>query len=181
MTPRARRTAPAPRAFPVRPPPTRAALPGVSRSLSIHLLRSREAVMRFFRPHLRRLGLTEQQWRVLRVLNDSGPMDAGRLASDAVLLPPSLSRIVRDLMRRGCLARRALRDDRRRVELSITAAGVDLLRRGARDSLRAYGRIAELFGSAQLDQLMTLLDRLERRLAQGEGSGQTSATAGQDT
>lgn len=143
-----------------------ATLPSVSRSLAIHLLRSREAVMRYFRPHLRSLNLTEQQWRVLRVLNDSGPMDAGRLAADAVLLPPSLSRIVRELVRRGCLERRSPHDDGRRVELSITPAGADLLRAGAPDSNRAYGTIADLFGSKDLKTLLKMLDRLEHTLAQ---------------
>jgi len=163
--PRAPRSFSAPRTARARRP----ALPGVSRSLAIHLLRSREAVMRYYRPHLRKLNLTEQQWRVLRVLDEGGPMDAGRLARDAVLLPPSLSRIVRDLMQRGCLERRALQQDRRRVELSITAAGLEVLRSGARDSLRAYGTIAELFGRRDLDLLLTLLDRLERSLSGAAG------------
>src|SRR5208283_3623306 len=39
-----------------------------SRSLPMSLLRAREAVMRHFRPSLRRHGLTEQQWRILRAL-----------------------------------------------------------------------------------------------------------------
>ena len=39
-----------------------------SRSLPMSLLRAREAVMRQFRPSLRRHDLTEQQWRILRAL-----------------------------------------------------------------------------------------------------------------
>jgi len=39
-----------------------------SRSLPMSLLRAREAVMRQFRPALRRHDLTEQQWRILRAL-----------------------------------------------------------------------------------------------------------------
>jgi homoprotocatechuate degradation regulator HpaR len=123
--------------------------------------------MRYFRPHLRKLNLTEQQWRVLRVLNEKGPMDAGRLAIDTVLLPPSISRIVRDLVRKGLLARRALRDDKRRVTLSITPAGVMVLRSGARDSARAYAIIARRFGAAELAILLAMLGRLEDCLEPG--------------
>jgi len=113
---------------------------------------------------LRELGLTEQQWRVLRVLNESGPLEAGCLATDAVLLPPSVSRIVRDLVADGLLSRTSTRDDRRRVEVSITAEGLKLLRRGSRDSARAYRLIAKEFGATELANLLALLKRLEHRL-----------------
>jgi len=148
---------------------TAPALPPVRRSLSIRLLRSREAVMRYFRPHLRKQRLTEQQWRVMRLLSESGPIDAGRLAADAVLLPPSLSRIVRDLAQRGLIERRTLDDDRRRAEVSITAAGIAALRRGARGSTLAYQAIAKRFGARELDNLLALLDRLQRTLTAGTG------------
>jgi homoprotocatechuate degradation regulator HpaR len=121
--------------------------------------------MGYFRPNLRRLGLTEQQWRVLRVLNDNGPTDAKQLATDAVLLPPSLSRIVRDLVRKGLLERRVASDDRRRVEIMITPAGIVALRSGARASVRAYDVIAHRFGSRDLATLLLLLERLEAALA----------------
>ena len=47
----------------------RGRLRNVSRSLPVALLRTREAVMRQFRPVLRSVDLTEQQWRVLRALD----------------------------------------------------------------------------------------------------------------
>ena len=36
--------------------------------------------MAYFRPHHRKGGITEQQWRVIRVLYLDGEMDAGDLA-----------------------------------------------------------------------------------------------------
>ena len=36
-----------------------------ARSLPMQLLRAREVLMQEFRPHLRKQGLSEQQWRVL--------------------------------------------------------------------------------------------------------------------
>ena len=50
------------------------------RSLPIALLRAREAVMAYFRPHHRKGGITEQQWRVIRVLYLDGETDATTLA-----------------------------------------------------------------------------------------------------
>lgn len=62
------------------------------RSLPIALLRAREAMMQHFRPMLAVHDLTEQQWRVLRVLAESGAKDATQLAELAQILGPSLSR-----------------------------------------------------------------------------------------
>jgi hypothetical protein len=62
-------------------------------SLPIALLRAREAVMAYFRPHHRKGGITEQQWRVIRVLYLDGETDATSLARCSYLLAPSLSRI----------------------------------------------------------------------------------------
>src|SRR5260370_20470549 len=66
-------------------------------SLPIALLRAREAVMSYFRPHHRKGGITEQQWRVIRVLSLDGETDATSLARRSYLLAPSLSRILKDL------------------------------------------------------------------------------------
>ena len=51
-----------------------------SRSLPIALLRARDAVMSRFRPMLQERGFTEQQWRVLRVLDEGGPLDPTEIA-----------------------------------------------------------------------------------------------------
>ena len=42
--------------------------PDFEHSLPMMLLRAREAVMGRFRPMLREFDLTEQQWRIIRVL-----------------------------------------------------------------------------------------------------------------
>ncbi|MBT7906778.1 MAG: MarR family transcriptional regulator, partial [Marinovum sp.] len=56
------------------------ALPPNSRSLPIALIRAREGVMLPIRQMLSETGITEQQWRVLRVLAEYGVMDAKTLA-----------------------------------------------------------------------------------------------------
>ena len=61
------------------------------------LLRTREAVMCLFRPGLRGRGVTEQQWRILRALAHTGPMEVTELAEATFLLGPSLSRILPDM------------------------------------------------------------------------------------
>lgn len=134
------------------------------RSLPMSLLRAREAVMDRFRPVLRAHGVTEQQWRVLRALAATGPIDAGGLAEVCCLLRPSLTRILRDLLARGLIARHTNAQDQRVSEISITAQGEELIAQVGPHSERQYREIADLLGPGDLERLYALLERLEARL-----------------
>ena len=57
------------------------------RSLPIALLRAREAVMSHFRPMLAKYDVTEQQWRVIRVLAEAGTLDASDVADTRGVQP----------------------------------------------------------------------------------------------
>lgn len=54
-------------------------------SLTIALLRAREAAMSYFRPIVKRHNLTEQQWRIVRILAESPSMDFHDLAYRACI------------------------------------------------------------------------------------------------
>ena len=69
--------------------------PFIHRNLPRLLLQARESVMAHTRPSLREHGLSDQQWRVLRVLNEGGALDAAELAARANILAPSLTRMIR--------------------------------------------------------------------------------------
>jgi len=140
------------------------ALRDLSRSLPMALMRAREAVMQYFRPHHRQHGITEQQWRVLRVLYKSGDLEIGELARQSVLMAPSLSRILRDLEKARMISRRAVRTDLRRSVISISPAGLEMLAKIAPLSEASFAQISRIFGEQQLDQLFKLLYELERKL-----------------
>lgn len=145
-----------------------AGLRPLRRSLPMTLLRAREAVMERFRGMLRDNGLTEQQWRVIRVLAEREPLEVSDLAAHSFLLPPSLSRILRFLAARRLIKRRALNADQRRHEVSLTAAGRRLFRRVAPSSEAIYRELEQAFGEKNLEQLYALLSDLERTLAPGK-------------
>lgn len=141
--------------------PTDARMPSeTSRSLPIALLRAREAVMVRFRPILAAHGVTEQQWRVLRVLGERGPLDASELAERSCLLAPSLTRMIRHLEERGLIARARNESDGRRAMLSITGRGLDLIAGVAPESRQIYETIERRFGSDRLRDLLDLLGDL---------------------
>jgi homoprotocatechuate degradation regulator HpaR len=145
-----------------------------SRSLPMSLLRAREAVMRQFRPSLRRHGLTEQQWRILRALTAVEAIEVTELARVAFLLGPSLSRILRDLETRKLIERRTAKADLRRGMVSISTRGLRLIDAVAPNSEAIYAEITSRFGARKLGQLQDMLGLLERSLAAMEVAGDSS-------
>jgi homoprotocatechuate degradation regulator HpaR len=136
-----------------------------SRSLPMSLLRAREAVMRQFRPSLRRHDLTEQQWRILRALAAVEAIEVTELARTAFLLAPSLSRILRDLEARRLIERRAAKADLRRGVVSISDKGLKLMDAVAPSSEAIYAAIARRYGARKLAELQDMLGALETSLA----------------
>jgi homoprotocatechuate degradation regulator HpaR len=163
-------------------PIRRLKLPEFSHSLPMLLLRGREAVMRHFRPSLLENGVTEQQWRVLRALSSVEEMEVMVLADATYLLPPSLSRILKDMQRRGLVARRTHVTDLRRNLVAITPKGYHLLDTLAPRSEEIYTEIARRFGDRNFSSLQRLLRKLEYTLDAGapeqlgKGAGTPSST-----
>jgi homoprotocatechuate degradation regulator HpaR len=137
-----------------------------SRSLPMSLLRAREAVMRLFRPSLRRHGLTEQQWRILRALASIDAIEVTELARVAFLLGPSLSRILRDLEARHLIERRTAKADLRRGVVSISAKGLKLIEAVAPSSEAIYAAMTKRYGARKLAELQDMLHALEGSLSE---------------
>ena len=129
------------------------------------LLRARESVMREFRAVLRRHGMTEQQWRVLRALTASEEIEILALAEVTFLLPPSLSRILRDLEERKLILRRAIPEDLRRGLVSISPRGMAMIETVGTQSEQIYREITRRFGAGKLRALHELLASLEQSMA----------------
>jgi homoprotocatechuate degradation regulator HpaR len=124
------------------------------------LLRAREAVMPRFRPLLAEHGVTEQQWRVIRILGDSGPLDATELARRCVILMPSLTRIIRALAERKLVTRKPDATDGRRVVLDVTPEARTLIVSMLPEINSVYARLEREFGKQQLERTLDLLERL---------------------
>ena len=153
-------------------PSPAALLPAVSDSLPVRLLRAREAVMQRVRPILRAHDVTEQQWRVLRMVRDLKETEVTVLAGEAFLLAPSLSRILRDLAARGLLTRRSADGDQRRSVVSLTDEGRALIARAEPELSEASVEVHSLFGAERLDALKRLLTELESALALPDRTGE---------
>ena len=134
------------------------------RNLPRLLLEAREAVMLHTRPALRGHGLSDQQWRVLRVLgehaDESGGIETGRVAREAYLLGPSLTGVLARMERDGLIERARDPGDQRRTVVLPTARGLALVQ-SLSDTVEAhYQWMEQQLGRTQLTQLYALLDQV---------------------
>ena len=128
-----------------------------SKFLPIAILRARESIMLIFRQILAKNGFTEQQWRVLRVLSEKGTSDAGQVAFDACILAPSLSRIIGKLEKNNFISRFVDNKDGRRINLTLTPLGEEILSKIAPDMDVVYKAIQKRYGEDKLNDLLNLL------------------------
>ena len=120
--------------------------------------------MERFRPMLADHEVTEQQWRVLRVLDETGRMEAGLLAARACVLPPSLSRIIKTLEAQDLIKSSRDRDDGRRTMLALAPKGRRLLESAAQESAAIYATIEGAYGKSAVNDLLDRLEQLQLSL-----------------
>lgn len=132
-------------------------LRSLDRSLPMELLKARESAMAQFKPMLRDFGLTEQQWRVIRVLAAYGQMEASELARRSILLAPSLTRILQFLEGERLIKRQSHKSDQRRALLELSEKGEKLFVKVAPAAEAVYARMEKSFGSARMEELYRLL------------------------
>lgn len=136
-------------------------LPSTRRSLPIALLRAREGVMSPIRDMLADTGITEQQWRVLRVLAEYGSLDATTLAERSSLLFPSLTRISTTMRNKGLITQTRDATDRRRQLIAITDDGQKIINDHAHQAANIVANFRATLGDAHYELLLDLLGQLD--------------------
>jgi homoprotocatechuate degradation regulator HpaR len=137
-----------------------AATPFVHRNLPRLLLQARESVMAHTRPSLRDHGLSDQQWRVLRVLGEHGVVETGRVAREAFILGPSLTGVLSRMERDGLIQRERDPADQRRTVVQATPKGMKLVARLQQTIEAHYEWMEKSLGKQKLGELYALLDAL---------------------
>lgn len=136
--------------------------PFVHRNLPRLLLEAREAVMAHTRPSLRVHGLSDQQWRVLRVLgehaDEAAGVETGRVAREAYLLGPSLTGVLTRMERDGWIERQRCPQDARRTVVRATAAGLAKVQALSQTIEAHYRWMEQGLGKTNLKALYELLD-----------------------
>ena len=130
------------------------------RNLPRLLLQARESMMAHTRPSLRAHGLSDQQWRVLRVLGEHGTVETGRVAREAFILGPSLTGVLARMERDGLVQRRRDSGDQRRNVVEATPKGLKLVQRLSLTIEDHYGWMEKSLGKEKLAELYGLLDQV---------------------
>lgn len=136
-----------------------------SRSLPMMLYRALDAVMPRFRKIFNEFGLTEQQWRVLRVLWEHEDIAFHALSQVTLIPAPSLVGVVDRLSKGGLVTRRRSESDRRNVSVLATSKGRDL---EAKVRPRVEEAYAELRGAIDTEEWQQLIGGLDRLASIGE-------------
>ena len=129
-------------------------------SLNITLIQAREALITHFRPLLNDAGITDQQWRIIRLLAENGTLDFQDLANQACILRPSLTGILTRLEKANLLVRLKPSNDQRRVFLKLTDDGQKLYTEICSQVDQRYDAIESLLSREKLTQLTALLGDL---------------------
>lgn len=146
------------------------------KALPEKLQRARDALLANFRPILANRKLTDPQWRILRVLQVEEQIDTAALAKRALVLGPSLSRILKDLEQRRLISKKADSEDGRRYMLRISPAGRRLIDVTAPELDPVYDVLAERMTVADVSRLNRSLDELLAALESSPDSRERKIT-----
>ena len=130
-------------------------------SLTLTLLQAREAAMSFFRPSLNEHGLTEQQWRIIRILEQHGELEIYQLAELACILKPSMTGVLVRMEAAGMVHRRKAEQDQRRVLITLADKGKASFESMSQCMEANYQRLQDQLGAEKLQTLLGLLDDLK--------------------
>ena len=142
-----------------------------NRNLPLLLSQMRETIIFHFRPILNHFGLTEQQWRIIRVLAENGSMEPKAICQTCQILSPSMAGILKRLEGTGLIKRKIIPEDRRRFLVSLTPKSQRLILEMAPlveqqyDLLeKAYGKTLMLQVYQTIDDFMRLKDTVVRQV-----------------
>ena len=135
------------------------------RNLPLLLLQARERVIAHFRPILNANGITEQQWRIVRVLLEAPSLEPRQIGELCRISSPSMAGVLARMEELGLVTRRRVPRDQRRVRVSLTPRARALAARMAPVINATYRRIEQLIGGEFSERFEQMLDQLLATLA----------------
>jgi homoprotocatechuate degradation regulator HpaR len=127
-------------------------------NLPQRLLKARDSLMAHFRPILNHFGVTEQQWRILRSLDEHGQLEPRELCDMCQISSPSMAGVLARMEELGMVARARVEGDQRRVMVKISKQGRGLLARIAPLIDQQYTYIEEACGKQVFAEMFKVLE-----------------------
>jgi len=113
---------------------------------------------------LKKFRLDTMKWRVLMLLNDKSPSSVGELARRSVTKMPTLTRVLIRMEDEGLIVRRALKGDKRVVEVTMTPKAVSTLRTVQRVGQKVFERAFEGVDASEIAEMTGVLKRMRGNL-----------------
>ena len=129
------------------------------RNLPALLLKVRENILGQFRPIISHFGLTEQQWRILRMLDEMGDLEQRELSEACQILGPSLTGILSRMEEMGLIIRARMAEDQRRMTVSISGLGEKIVEAMSPLVTQQYRNVADAYGPELITELFEVMDR----------------------
>jgi len=129
-------------------------------NLPLLLLQMREEFIARFRPILNHFNVTEQQWRILRVLRFNEPMEPREICETCLFLSPSLAGVLARMEADGLVRKEKVESDLRRVLVYTTDKSKRLVDDAMPLISEQYRLLEDFVGADVLADLYRVLDRL---------------------
>jgi DNA-binding MarR family transcriptional regulator len=110
----------------------------------------------------RRNPLTTAQWRSLAILANHEPLTATEIGRISMLDKVAISRALAQLQQRGFIIRQRIRDDRRVLDVTLTASGWRYYNDLVPEMKRQEQALRQVLEPADLKKLFEMLDRFDQ-------------------
>ena len=131
-------------------------------SLPMLLNRSLDAIMPPYRDLFQEFGVTEQQWRVLRVLWEQKHLTSAQISNLTLLPSPSLVGILDRLEKKDLVKRLRSTRDRREINIKITNLGRELQSKVMPKVKLIQDQTKENLSPTEWKQINNILKKLDR-------------------
>ncbi|MFZ6752929.1 homoprotocatechuate degradation operon regulator HpaR [Undibacterium sp. Dicai25W] len=129
------------------------------RNLPQLFLKARGNLMAHFKPILGHFGLTDQQWRILRVLDEYGQLEPRELCDLCQISSPSMAGVLKRMEELDMIQRSPVSGDQRRVSIGLSASGDVLMTEMAPLIDLQYKHIEHTFGLEAMSELVATLEK----------------------
>jgi MarR family 2-MHQ and catechol resistance regulon transcriptional repressor len=126
----------------------------------IKLSRAHETVTARINAHLHDYNLTISQFGVLEAIYHLGPMQPTQLAEKILKSGGNLTLVISNLVKQGLVTRQRRPNDRRCIDVHLTAAGQQLIEQIMPDHVTGVAKTMDVLTQAEQEQLSQLCRKL---------------------
>jgi DNA-binding MarR family transcriptional regulator len=131
-----------------------------SQGIGAYIGRARRTIVEAIDRELAPLDISHAQWIVVMLLGDGAAATAAELCKILIYDPGAMTRLLDRLEKKGVLRRVRAKDDRRAVQLKLTADGKKLYPRILDALVRVFNRLLHGFSKSEVRLLEQLLKRM---------------------